>query len=810
MPTLDALWRDLRYAGRMARKNPGFTAAVAMTLALGIGANTALFSICNAVLLKPLPYSDPEHIVMLWEQLPGNPFVPVAPANFTDWRAQSVAFSEVAAINPFPSFILSGAGESVRLRGAAISWNFFSLLGTQITMGRSFLPEEDQPGRNRVAILPYSIWANRFGASPDIIGKSVTLNDLNFTVVGILPRDFEFVGKASDFQARNEFDIWVPLALNQNPSRGTHPLRVFARLKMGTTLSQAQANLNMVAANLARAFPEDNKDRGIGAVPLVQQITADVRPALLTLLGAVGFVLLIACANVANLLLTRGAMRQNEMAVRAAMGASRREVAQQLLVESLLLALAGGFIGLLLAVAAVRVVVPFLPADLARAGGVAVDLRVMVFTVSITLAAGILFGLAPLFQTRYVNANDALKQGTRIAGSLQTRLRSGLVIGQMAITLVLLIGGGLLAKSFWTLLHVPPGFRTDHLLTARLTLARSRYPDAARIANVQRDLIEQLRGVPGVRFAGLAAYLPLSGDDNGWAFFIQGRPPLPKGVYDVAKYRPVSHGYFETIGMPMIRGRDFIAADTQDAPFVVVINESMARVYWGQQDPVGQRLRFGNETWRTVIGVVGDVRHESLDRDLKPEMYVPFAQAPQPESISTIVVRTAGEAPAFTTGLRAAVSAIDPALPLDQVRTMEQIVWSSVGEPGFRTIVLGVFATLALAMASIGIYGVTNYSVTQRTREFGVYIAIGATTRDVLRLVLGKAALMIIAGLALGLLASVGLTRLIARFLYGVTALDPLTFVMVPLFLFAVAFLASYLPARRATKVDPMVALRYE
>jgi len=782
-----------------------------LTLALGIGANTALFSICNAVLLKPLPYSDPDRIVMLWEELPNNKeLMPVAPANFTDWREQTTAFSEIAAINPFPNFIVTGNGEPLRLAGAAVSWNFFSLLGTQITMGRSFLREEDQPERNRVAILSYRTWVNRFGARPDILGKNLAFNEINYTVIGILPQDFEFVSRASDFQARNQFDVWIPLGLNSaNLSRGTHPLRVFARIKPRRTLDEAKADLNVVASNLARAFPEDDKDRGIRAVPLRQQVTAELRPALLTLLGAVGFVLLIACANVANLLLSRGAARMREISVRLAMGASRGQVAQQLFVESTVLALAGGTVGVVLALTTIHVVQPYLPADLSRAG-VVLDARVLTFSASISLATGILFGLAPLFQMRRVNANESLKQGMRIAGGPHTRLGSGLVVGHVAVTMILLISAGLMAKSFWILIHVPAGFRTDHLLTARITLPRLRYPDAGRIAAFQQEFLEQLHSVPGIQSAGLAAYLPLSGDDNGWAFFIEGRPPLPTGVYDVAKYRPVSHGYFQTIQIPLIRGRDFSRGDSPDAPPVVVINESMARTYWGQQNPVGQRLRFGSPVWRTVIGVVGGVRHEGLDHDLKPEMFVPFAQAPQPETVSTIVVRTAVDPAAMTTTLRKILSAIDAALPLDQVRTMEQLVSSSVGQPRFQTFLLAVFAMLALAMASVGIYGVTNYSVMQRTREFGIYIAVGATARDVLRLVLGRALVLIASGLGLGLLASLALARFIATFLYGVAVLDPSTFVTIPLFLCGVALVASYLPARRATKVDPMLALRDE
>lgn len=806
---LETIWQDLRYAMRMLRKNPAFTAAVVLTLALGIGANTAIFSVCNAVLLKPLPYSNPDRIVMLWEQQKGE-LGPVAPANFVDWREQARSFREVAAIQ-FPNFILTGKGEPARLRGAAVSASFFSLFGIRFTLGRNFLEEEDQPGRDHVVILSYRTWRERFGAQPDIAGKPVTLNDTSYTVVGVLPPDFQFASKASDFQAQNQFDVWVPLALKLGKhSRGTHPLRVFARLKPGVALSQAQADLNVVAANLARLYPENNREKGITAVPLGEQITTNVQPALAALLGAVGLLLLIACANVANLLLSRAAVRQKELAVRLALGANRRRLAQQLLTESVLLASLGGIGGFFFALAVISALLSRLPADLSRASGIAVDVPMLVFTGLISLSTGFLFGLAPLFQARKVSANESLKQNARVAGGRQSHMRNSLVIAQISIAMVLLIGAGLMAKSFWNLLQVSPGFRTEHILTARVTLPASRYPDAWRIAAFQRELLEHLQNTPGVQSAGLTAYLPFSGTDNAWAFRIEGRPPLPVGVYNMTKYRPVSPAYFETIGIPLLHGRGFTLADNEDAPLVVVINESMARTYWDQQNPVGQRLRFGGETWRTIVGVVGDVRHESLDGETKPEMYVPFTQIPGREDRPTIVVRTTIGPAAMTATLRKTVYGIDAALPLDQVETMEQLVSASVGQPRFRTVLLALFSILALVIASIGIYGVMNYLVIQRTQEFGIRMAIGATGGDVLWLVLSKAAILIFTGLVLGLLGSVMLTRLIASLLYGVTPLDLVTFIVVSLLLCAIAFLASYLPARRASRVDPMVALRYE
>jgi putative ABC transport system permease protein len=809
-PALESLWVDIKYGGRVLRHQPRFTAAVTMTLALGIGANTAVFSLCNTMLLKPLPYANADRLVMLWEHLDQVPLMAVAPANFVDWRSRTRSFTGMAAINPFPSFILTGSGEPARLAAAAVSWDFFSVLGTPVAIGRSFMPEEDRPGSNRVAILSHPTWIGRFGGRPDIVGRTITLNDLRFTVVGILPADFEFVGRSADFQARNRFDIWFPLALNARPSRGTHPLRVLARMKPETTIERAQAELDVVGADLARAFPEDNRGRGIRAVALREQVSAPVRPALVTLLAAVGLVLLIACGNVANLLLSRGAGRQREFAVRLALGAGRGRLVRQLLIENTMLGLLGGATGLVIALAAVRMAAPYLPADMSRAANLALDWRVLLFTAAVSLATSALFGLAPLVQARGARATDSLVHGTRLVGETRTWLRGALVVGQLAVALMLLVGAVLLVKSLWTLLHVPPGFTTERVLTARVTLPGSRYTDVARMADVQQQILERLRRSPGVETAGIAAYLPLSGDDNGWAFFIEGRPALPTGVYNVTAYRPISDGYFETIGMRLVKGRAFSAADRHGAPLVVMINDSMARAYWGGQDPVGQRLHFSGPEWRTIVGVVGDVRHEGLAGAAKPEMYVPFGQLPVPESAPTLVVRSSVDAAALTSAVRSAVASVDPSLPLDRITTLDELVASSVGEPRFRTMVLAALSLLALVIATVGIFSVTNYSVVQRTREFGLYLAMGATPGDVVRRVLGETAALVGLGLALGCVGAFALARLLTEFLFGVTAWDPQTFVLVPLFLGAVAGLASYIPARRATRIDPMAALRYE
>ena len=815
LTVVEALRADLTYAARMLRKNPGFAAAAVITLALGIGANTTIFSVCNAVLFKPLPYAEPDRLVMLSEKdrdgKPGN----VSPANFVDWRDRSRSFSEMAAMRASSfasSFILRGQSDASRLVGADVSSSFFSVLGVRLMLGRNFLPEENLPGQNRVAILSYATWSARFGANSDIAGKTITLDDESYTVVGVLPAGFQFGTTATDFQALDQADIWVPLVLDpQRLQRGAHMFHVIARLKPGVELAEAQAELNVMGANLAQLYPEDNKDKGITAVPLAEQVTGNVRVALETLLVAVGLVMLIACANVANLLLGRAAARQKEMAVRVALGASRLRLAQQLLTESLFLATIGGIAGFVLALAAIAALTPQLPPDLSRAVGIAIDTRMLAFTAVTSLLTGILFGLGPLFGPWREGAGESLKQNNRTASGIQTRLRSGLAVAQIAIAIVLLIGAGLMVKSLWALIHVAPGFRSDRVLTARLSLPRSRYPDNHRIAALEGQLTESLRGKPGVLSAGFATYVPLSGLENGWSFVIAGRPPLPTGTYNMTNYRPVSPGYFATMGIPLRQGRSFTSADTIESPWVAVINDSMAREYWPAENPIGQRLQNGgSDKWRTVIGVVGDVLHDGLDGAAKPEMYVPVEQSMNTESDPTIVVRMAVDSGDSVSELRGVVSTVEPGIAVDRIEMMQQLVSGSVAQPRFRTMILMAFSLLALAMASIGIYGVMNYLVIQRTREFGIRLSLGATQTDVLRLVLGRAATLIGIGTCLGLAGSVMLVRLIAKLLFGTAPLDPLTFAAVPILLAAVALAASYIPARRAARVDPLVALRYE
>ena len=818
---LETLIQDLRFALRTLVRNSGFSTVIILTLALGIGANSAIFTLVNGILVKPLPYPEPNRLLMLWETSLRNRILgTVAPANFYDWQQQTHSFAKMAAVDPYPDFILNGSGEARRLAGAAVSQEFFSLLGVRMALGRDFLPEEDHPGSNHVAILSDTTWKQFFGGRREILGRSIRLNDAEYTIVGVLPRDFYLVSKISDYQSRDRFDVWTPLALPSPPEawqRGTHPLCVFARLKPGISLEQAQADLNHVATNLQRLYPDDDKERGITVDPLGQHVVGGVRLVLFTLLTTVALVLLLACANIANLMLTRGVTRQKEIAVRIALGASRRRIARQLVTESLVLALAGGLFGFVLLIVGVPALVRRLPADLPRAAEIAVDWRVVVFTTAVSILIGVLFGLVPLYQSRRVSANDSLKQGGRAIVMDQSRLRSSLIVGQIAIAIILLAGAGLMTKSFWKLTQISPGFQTEHVLTARLSLppqytngnvyGTGKHP---KIALFQNQLLQRVGQIPGVKSAAFASYLPMSGVDNSWAFLIESLAPNPPGVYDVANYRPVSAGYFGTMGIPLLRGRDFSSADTENAPLVVLVNAAMVHTWWNGKNPVGQRLQFVGQRWRTVIGVVGDVHHDGLEAKPEPEMYFPYAQVPNVEARPVIVLRTSVDPTSLVDTLRKAVSDVDPNVPMDHIETMKQLVYGSEGESRFRTAVVLLFAFLALFVASIGLYGVMSYSVTQRTREFGIRMAVGASRGAILRAVLGKAGKLVSAGICLGLIGAMLLARVIASLLFGVTPFDVATLVGVTILLTVVALAASYLPARRASNVNPMDSLRYE
>ena len=807
--SFEILMQDARYAVRSLRKNPSFTAIAVLTLALGIGANTTIFSVVNGVLLKPLPYPDPDRLVTLFENDSISGEFTVAPANFYDWRQQSTSFSHMSALDPYPDYILTGTGEPHRLSGAEVTADFFPLLGVRMAQGRGFQATEDH-----VVVLSYATWVQYFSARPSIVGTQVRLNDTGYTVVGVLPRDFHLVSKASDFQARAQFDVWTNLGLSTPPeawTRGEHPLCAYGRLKPGVPLQTAQAELDRIAQSLARQYPDDDKDHGIVASPMAEHVVSHVRTALVTLVAAVGMVLLIACANIANLLLTRAAARQKEMALRAALGASRKRLAQQLLTESTVLAVVGSALGLALTLWSVPTLVSHLPADLPRTADISVDGRVLAFTTILTLVTGILFVLVPLAQSRGVSLS------ARGIASGQSRLRSALIVGQVSLALVLLTGAGLMIRSLRALLEVPPGFQTAHILTARVSLP-PRYSPGYKfgigqhrlVSAFQRQLADRVRAIPGVQSVGFASHLPLAGTNNNWSFFIEGRPPKPQGVYDSTDYRPVTAGYFESIGIPINRGRSFELQDDEDHALVIVINEAMAHKFWPGEDPLGKRVKFGGPEWRTIVGIAGDVHHHGLAATPSPEMYIPWGQVPNVEVRPTIVVRSLIDPGNLTGALRQAVAAVDPEVPMDQVATMQQLVSGSLSESRFRSVALAVFALLALFVASIGLYGVMSYLVGQRTREFGIRMAIGASRGAVLRQVLGQGAKLAAIGVCIGLIAAALLGRLITSLLYGVKPLDVATLAGVSILLAAVALLASYIPARRAANADPMDSLRYE
>ena len=813
---VDTLVQDIRYAFRMLHRNRAFVLVATLTLGLGIGANTAMFTVVDGVVLKPLPYPDPDRLLTLWERSRTDGLEStVAPANFYDWREQSRSFGKMAAIDPYPDFILNGSGETHRLSGADVSAGFFSLLGTRMAVGRDFLAEEDRPGRNQVVILTYATWQRYFGGRADIVGRELTLNGAAYDVAGVLPRDFSFVSKAADYHARNQFDLFRPMALPAPPPewmRETHPLCVLARMKPGVTLEQAQAELDLIASNLERLYPNQDKGKGVSAVPLQQHVVAEVRGALLTLLAAVGLLLLITCANIANLLLTRAAARRREIALRAALGASRAEIARQLMTESLILTAFGGLLGLIFVYTGVPVLVRHLPAGLPRTAEIAVDGRVLIFSSVVALLTGLLFGLVPV-----LHARGSLRQSGRGVIDGPSQLRGALIVGQVAIALVLLAGAGLMAKSLWTLLQVPPGFRPEHMLTARLSLPRQYTNDYQfgtgvhrEISAFQQRLLDRVRAIPGVQSSAFTAYLPLSGADNSWSFLVEGRPLKPPGEFDQANYRPVGPGYFETIAIPVKRGRGFTASDNEDRPLVVAINESMARKFWGSADPIGQRACFSEDKWRTIVGIVGDVHHQGLDTKAAPEMYIPYAQAPNVEARPTIVLRTSMEPLNIAVALRQAVAEVDRSVPIDRIATMQDLVSASVGQPRFRTEVILTFSLLALFVASIGLYGVMSYAVSQRTQEFGIRMALGATQGAVMHLVLGQAAKLVGIGIVLGLTGAVLLSQTIATLLFGVAPVDGVTLAGVTLLLALVAIAAVYVPARRAAKSDPMESLRHD
>lgn len=804
---IGTLWQDLRYGARMLMKSPGFTAVAIITLALGIGANTTLFSVVNAVLLRPLPYEGSEQLVRLWQTTAGfSDRTRASALNFSDWREQSQSFEAMAAYNDNTAYNLSGAGEPERVAGAPVSASLFSILRVRPVIGREFLAEEDQPGGNKVVILSHGFWQQHFGGESAVLGKTILLNGAPRTIVGVMPRGFGF--------PKPETALWVPAAMDsKDMGRGNYFLNVIARLKPGVTSAQAQADLDKIAARLEKLYPVTNTDSRVILVPEHEEVTGKIRPMLLVLLGAVGFVLMIACANVANLLLARAAARQKEIAIRAALGASRFRIVRQLLIESLLLSTFGGALGLLAATFGLKALIAASPADLPRIAEISLDNHVLVFTIVVSMLTGILFGLAPALQVSKPNLNETLKESGRHSTTGTGLLRSGFVVVQVALSLILLIGAGLIIRSFWRLLGTSPGFTHEKVLTAKLSLPFAKYPQPSQSANFFQQVIQRVETLPGVQSVGATSALPLSGMNNSRYFYINGRPHAGARDYTLAAYRVVSKGYFRTMGIPLLKGRDLSERDAGETEPVVIINEALARRFFPDEDPLGKQMKMGEgpdspNPWMTIVGVIGDVKHRAMDEEARPELYRPFIQTPEWEMAVTI--RTAQKSESLIAAIRREVMAIDSDQPLANVSTMEQLMDKSVARRRFNMSLLAMFGTLAMLLAAIGLYGVMSYTVAQNTREIGIRMALGAQSTDVLRLIVGQGMALTLIGVAIGIAGAFGLTRLMKNLLYDVTATDPMTFAAVSTLLTIIALFACWLPARKATKTDPIVALRHE
>ena len=799
--------RDIQYSVRSIIKRPGFSVVAIITLALGIGANSAIFSVVNGILWRPLPYSDPQQLVVPWEnhQARGGPAREwFSPPDFADWRDQNKVFSHLSAYNDWAP-TLTGREEPEPLVGASVSHDMFSLLGAAPILGRSFLPEEDQPKAPNVVVLSNELWQRRFNSDRNIVGKTISLNQDSYQVVGVMPARFSF-------PVIPGVQLWRTLQPTLNPGcqRGCYVLRAIARLKPGVAIAAAQADLNTVASRLAVNYPDTNSKVGATLVPFQEQLVGNIRRPLLVLLAAVGFVLLIACANVANLMLARAATREREIALRSALGASRIRLIRQLLTESAVLAIAGGTIGIGVAYWLLRLLLSLSPPGTPGLDQIGIDRYVLGFTLLIAALTGLIFGLAPALQLSKLELNRSLKDtGKGTLGSLRGgRLRAALVVSEMALALILLIGAGLLMKSFLLLQRVDPGFNPDHLVTLRLVLNRTPYPNNPQVVNFYSQLLDRVKSTPGVQSAATISTLPLSGNDTDANFLIEGRPQPPPNEEPSAWFNIVSPDYFQTMQLRVVKGRTFAETDNDKSPLVVIISETMARKYWPNEDPLGKRIGRGPDRWREIVGIVRDVKHFALDAGTPPTMYFPMLQVPARGM--NLVVRTTGDPLSLAPALRAQVWAGDRNLAISNLGTMSDLVSSSIAQQKFILILLACFAALALLLASVGIYGVMSYSVAQRTQEIGIRMALGAKVGDILRLVFRRGMTLTLIGVVVGMILAFALTRLMTSLLFGVTPTDATTFATVAFGLILVALAACLIPARRATKVDPLVALRYE
>lgn len=805
--------RDLRLALRSLLKRPGFNSVIIITLALGIGANTAIFSVVNTVLLAPLPYQDPARLVAVWAKndQKGLTNQPVSYLTYLDWKEQNQVFDHLAAIRP-EAFSLLDKGEPERVNGLRVTVNILPLLGAQPARGRDFLPEEGQPEKASVALISHGLWQRRYGGDPKLIGQTLTLDAKPYTVIGILPPGLKYPGLQLPPTGA---DVWIPFIVvpSQN-TRGFANLRLVGRLKPGVTLERAQSEMDLIARRLEQQYPTDHTNLGIQVVPLQEQLVGRVRPALLILLGAVGLVLLIAGANVANLLLARAAGRRAETAIRTALGASRWRLIRELLTECLLLSLLGGLAGVLLAAQGVSWVKRLNIGNLPRVEELGIDLWVLGFTFLISLLTGLVFGLVPALQSSRGELTEALKVSRKgAAGGVQhRRWLNSLVVAEIALALVLLVGAGLLLRSFRLISAVDPGFNPHNVLTLSVPLPPANYPDQQKQAQFYENALAKLNAVPGVQAAAAVFRIPVVGLATA-IFTIEGKP-IPFGNEPNADYRTISPNYFRTIGIQLRRGREFNERDAADAPDVVIINEELARRFFPGEDPLGKRLQIATERtrFREIVGVVGNARLTSLEGKVDPAIYVPLAQNSWPHALRTsyFVLRTEVLPRHLLASIRDNLHSLDPALPVTQVQTMEEILANSLATRRFNMTLLLVFAGVAGLLALVGIYGVMSYTVTQRTHELGVRMALGARPTDVLKMVIIDGAKLTLIGVVVGLACSFALTRLMAQLLYGVSASDPLTFAVIALLLTIVAMLAGVIPARRAAQVNPVLALRGE
>ncbi|MBI1765154.1 MAG: ABC transporter permease [Acidobacteria bacterium] len=796
---MNTLWQDLRYGARLLLKKPGFTLIAVLTLALGIGANTAIFSVINAVLLKPLPYREPEQLITVRSNQ--------SVLDLDDLRAWSQSFSAVAGINK-RLLDYTGGAEPLQVSAGLVTGGYFATLGVNAALGRTLNENDDKPGGARVVVLGYEFWQQRFGGNANVLGQALQLSGNSYIVVGVMPAGFK--------SPRDDSGLWVPIRVadgNASAYRGVHFLHTYYRLKPGVTLAQAAAEMQVLDKRLAEAYPAENKNRRTTLLPLKDRIVGESRTALWVLFGAVGLVLLIACANFANLLLARGAVREQELVIRQALGAGRGRLLRQLLTESALLACLGGAAGLLLAWWGVEALVALKPANLPRLESISLDGRVFGLALAVSLLTGIVFGLAPAWLATRLNVSAALKEGGRGAVSgARHRLRSGLVVAELALALILLVGAGLLIKSFWQLRTIQPGFNANNLLTLRLELPEARYQEIERQTQFRRALLDSLNAVPGVQ-AALVSEVPLSGDWLSHDFTREGWQ-LKQGDEPDVWTRSIEGDYLRTLQIPLLAGRDFTAQDKEGAPLVGIVNQTLVSRYFPNEDPLGKRVRWARDeqvNWITIVGVAGDIKHFSLDIPEQPALYTPYPQSGRAwKRWMGLTIRTQGEPARFADAVKQAVWKLDSQLPLTKVRSMNEVMALSLDERRFNLLLLAVFAAVALALAASGIYGVIAYAVTQRTHEIGVRMALGARTQDVLALIVKQGAKLALLGTGLGLLGAVVLTRWLKTLLFGVSVTDPATFAVIALLLLGVALLASYLPARRAAKVDPLVALRYE